>query len=323
MRILARIVLALAATATAAVAQPYPNRPVTFVVPYAAGGTTDVLARIMGKAMGAQLGQVIIVENVSGAGGSVGTQRVVRADPDGYTLSFGNLGSLAANAALYPKFSFDPRRDLAPVGVVSTVPVVLSVSNKSGIADMAGLLAKLRAREDGVNFATAGAGSTTHLAASLLTFVTGTKAVFINYRGSGPAITDLVAGVVDAGFDQTVTMIPMHNGRNLRAIAVSGPSRAPQIPDVPTFAEAGVPRFDLSVWNAIAAPRGTPAAVVARLEQALSAALDDPEVRLRFGELAAPVPDPSARGAGPLGRLMASEVERLGDLVKSAGIRAE
>ncbi len=324
MKVIAWAALALIATVASGTAQqPFPSRPLTFVVPYAAGGTTDVLARIVGKAMGAQLGQPIIVENTSGAGGSTGTQRVVRAEPDGYTLSFGNMGSLAANAALYPQFAFDPRRDLAPVGLVATVPIVLSLSKKSGVKDMAGFLAKLRAAEMGTNFGTAGAGSTTHLAAALFTNVTGTRATLVNYRGSGPAIIDLVAGVVDAGFDQTVTMIPMHAGGNVTAVAVSGRTRAPQIPDVPTFAEAGVPGFDLSVWNAIAAPRATPPAIVARLEQALAAALADPEIRGRFADLAAAAPGPDERGQEALGRLFARDVERLGQIVRTAGIKVE
>lgn len=315
--------LGLALASWPAAAQPFPNRPITFVVPYAPGGTTDVLARIMSKAMTAQLGQSVIVENVSGAGGTSGTQRVIRAEPDGYTLSFGNLGSLAANALLYPQIPFDPRRDLAPVGLVATVPVVLSLSKKSGVTDMAGFLRKLREKENGVNFGTAGAGSTTHLAASLFTSVTSTKATFVNYRGSGPVITDLVAGVIDAGFDQTVTMMPMHIGGNVTAIAVSGPARMPQMPDVPTFAEAGVPDFQLSVWNAIAAPPATPPAIVARLEAALAAALDEPETKRRFEELASTAPLGNERGSAALGRLFAAEIPRLERIVKSAGIKAE
>ena len=313
---------ALAASGTA-LAQPYPNRPVTLMVPYAAGGTTDVLARIIGKSMGAQLGQTMIVENVSGAGGTTGTQRVIRSEPDGYTLTFGNLGSLAANALLYPNIPFDPRKDLIPIGLVATVPVVLSASKKSGVRDMAGMLAKLREKENGVNFGTAGAGSTTHLAASLFTTVTGTKATFVNYRGSGPAIADLVAGVVDAGFDQTVTMIPMHTGGNVTAIAVSGPVRMSQMPEIPTFAEAGVPDFQLSVWNAIAAPPATPPAVVARLEAALAAALDDPETKKRFTELASVAPVGDERGGAALGKLFAAELDRLGGVVRAAGIKPD
>ncbi|WP_375459345.1 Bug family tripartite tricarboxylate transporter substrate binding protein [uncultured Enterovirga sp.] len=316
--------IAFMAAAPAALAQqPFPSRPVTFVVPYAPGGTTDVLARIIGKAMGAQLGQTVIIENAGGAGGTTGTQRVVRGEPDGYTLSFGNMGSLAANVSLYPQLSFDPRRDLVPVGLVATVPMVLSVSKKSGITTLAAFVERLKAKEGGVNFGTAGIGSTSHLAAAAFTSASGTKATLVNYRGSGPSINDLVAGVVDAVIDQTVTMIPMHNGGSVTAIGVTGATRVPQMPDVPTFAEGGVPAFDLSVWNALAAPRATPPAILAQLESALSAALDDPEVRQRFTDLAAGAPAGAGRGSAALGRLIATDVERLGRIVETAGIKPE
>lgn len=315
--------LALCAAAGAASAQTFPNRPVTFVVPYAPGGTTDVLARIVGKAMGADVGQTVIIENAGGAGGTTGTQRVVRAEPDGYTLTFGNMGSLAANVSLYPKLSFDPRRDLAPVGLVATVPMALSLSKASGVKDLAGFLAKLRSGDKAVNFGSAGPGSTGHLAAIAFLAVTNTKATLVNYRGAGPAINDLVAGVVDSVIDQTVTMLPMHAGGNVTTIAVSSKARLTQAPDVPTFTEGGVPEFDLSVWNAIAAPRGTPAPVLERLQAALAKALADPELKARFADLAAEAPGPDGRGGASLARLIEADVERLGGIVRAAGITAE
>lgn len=302
-------------------AQTFPNRPVSFVVPYAAGGTTDVLARIVGQAMGADLGQTVIVENVGGAGGTVGTQRVTRADPDGYTLTFGNMGSLAANVSLYPKLRFDPRQDLVPVGVVAIVPMVVSVSKASGIGDLPCFVARLKGGD--VKIGHAGIGSTSHLAAVAFLAATGSKAVMVAYRGSGPSINDLAAGVVDAVFDQTVTMIPMHTGGNVRAIAVSGAGRLPQMPDVPTFAEGGVPAFDLTVWNALAAPKGTPPAIVARLEASLAKALADGNVKARFSDLAANAPTEAEAGGQALGRLIARDVDRLGRLVEGAGITSE
>lgn len=314
-------VAALLALAGPAVAQTFPARPVSFVVPYAAGGTTDVLARIVGQAMGAELGQTIVVENVGGAGGTVGTQRVTRADPDGYTLSFGNMGSLAANVSLYPKLRFDPRQDLVPIGVVAIVPMVVSVSKASGIADLPGFVAKLKGGD--VTIGHAGIGSTSHLAAVAFLAATNAKAVMVAYRGSGPSINDLAGGVVDAVFDQTVTMIPMHTGGNVKAIAVSGAARLPQIPDVPTFVEGGVPAFDLTVWNALAAPKGTPPAIVARLEASLAKALTDANVRARFADLAAVAPAEAEAGGPALGRLITNDVERLGRLVKGAGIASE
>ncbi|MET0528149.1 MAG: tripartite tricarboxylate transporter substrate-binding protein [Microvirga sp.] len=307
-----------------AVASPdYPTRPITMIVPAAAGGTTDVLARIAGKIMSADLGQPIIIENVGGAGGSIGVLRVVRAEPNGYTLSFANMGQIAANATLYPKLNYDPRRDLAPIGLFATVPMVLSTSKASGLADMSSFLRKLREKDNIVNFANSGPGSTGHLAAVTFLSVTNTKATLVAYRGAGPAMNDMLAGVVDAIIDQTVTMIPMHTGGSLTAIAVSSKGRLSQIPDVPTFEEAGVPEFDLTVWNAVAAPRGTPPAIIDRLEKALRMAVDDPEVRQRFVDLAAEAPTPDAQGAEALRKVIAADVDRLAQIIKAAGITGE
>lgn len=320
---LATLALAAMLTAGGAAAQTYPVRPVSFVVPFAPGGTTDVLARIVAKTMTEKLGQSVIVENVSGGGGTIGTGRVARADPDGYTLSFGNMGSLAANVSLYPNLKFDPRTDFVPIGLVSTVPMVMSVSNKSGITDLKGLLTRLRDKPGAINFGNGGIGTTANLASAAFMNYTNTKGVMVNYRGSGPALNDLVAGVVDVLIDQTVIMIPMHTAGSVKAIAVSGNARLPQLPDVPTFAEGGVPEFKLSVWNAITAPKGTPPEIVKRLEEALSAALDDPDVKARFADLAAPIPSANERGSAALGKLIADDVERLGAIVRAAGLKAE
>jgi tripartite-type tricarboxylate transporter receptor subunit TctC len=320
------VIAALAAvllSAHTAAAESFPNRSITLVVAAAAGGTTDVLARIVAKRMGEDLGQSVVVENVTGGGATVGTRRVVRSDADGYTLIFGNMGSLAANFWLFPQLGFDPRHDLSPVGLVAIVPMVLSVSKKSGIRDMAGLIAALKAKPGALNFGHAGPGTTSHLAAITFLHVTGTQAHDIPYRGSGPAINDLVAGTIDAVIDQTVTMIPMHTGGNVTAIATSASGRLAQIPDVPTFAEAGVPAFDLTVWNAIAAPAATPRPILERLEASLRTALADPDLRHRFGELAADIPQGDQIGAEPLRRLIASDIERFGPIIQAVGVKLE
>jgi tripartite-type tricarboxylate transporter receptor subunit TctC len=306
-----------------AAAENFPNRSITLVVAAAAGGTTDVLARIVARRMGEDLGQSVVVENVTGGGATVGTRRVVRSDADGYTLIFGNMGSLAANFWLFPNLGFDPRQDLAPVGLVAIVPMVLSVSKKSGIHDIAGLIATMKAKPGVLNFGHAGPGTTSHLAAITFLHVTGTQAHDIPYRGSGPAINDLVAGTIDAVIDQTVTMIPMHTGGNVTAIATSSPRRLAQIPDVPTFAEAGVGAFDLTVWNAIAAPAATPRPVLERLESSLKTALADPDLQHRFTDLAADVPQADQIGAEPLRRLIASDIERFGPIIQAVGLKLE
>ena len=323
MRSMIGIVAALLLFAHGAAAESFPNRPITLVVAAAAGGTTDVLARIVARRMGEDLGQSVVVENVTGGGATVGTRRVVRSDADGYTLIFGNMGSLAANFWLFPNLGFDPRQDLAPVGLVAIVPMVLSVSKRSGIHDMAGLIAALKAKPGALNFGHAGPGTTSHLAAITFLHVTGTQAHDIPYRGSGPAINDLVAGTIDAVIDQTVTMIPMHKGGNVTAIATSASARLAQIPNVPTFAEAGVPAFDLTVWNAIAAPAATPKPVLERLESSLKVALADPELQHRFADLAADIPQANQIGAEPLRRLIASDIDRFGPIIKAVGLKLE
>ena len=323
MRSVIAAIAAVVLSAHIAAAESFPNRSITLVVAAAAGGTTDVLARIVARRMSEDLGQSVVVENVTGGGATVGTRRVVRADADGYTLIFGNMGSLAANFWLFPNLGFDPRQDLAPVGLVAIVPMVLSVSKKSGIHDMAGLIAALKAKPGALNFGHAGPGTTSHLAAITFLHVTGTQAHDIPYRGSGPAINDLVAGTIDAVIDQTVTMIPMHKGGNVTAIATSASARLAQIPNVPTFAEAGVPAFDLTVWNAIAAPAATPKPVLERLESSLKVALADPELQHRFADLAADIPQANQIGAEPLRRLIASDIDRFGPIIKAVGLKLE
>ncbi len=314
--------LGTALLCTTSFAQNFPTRTISMIVPYAPGGSSDGLARIIGQAMSKDLGQQIIVENVSGGGGTIGTQRVLKSNPDGYTISFGNMGSMAIAAPLYPNIKFDPVKDFAPIGVVADVPMVISVSKKSGIKTLGELMAKLKKDGDGVNFGTAGPGSTGHIAAAMFLYVTQTNATLVNYRGAGPAIADLIAGTVDAVIDQTVTMIPIHKGDRVTALAVTGKQRVAQIPDVPTFAEAGIPAFDLSVWNAIAAPAGTPPAVVERLALALSNALKDPEVVDRFEKMAAVIPPLAEQGPKPFAALIAKDVPRFTTLIRAAKISA-
>ncbi len=315
-------IIGCVAVVATAQAQNFPTKSISMIVPYAPGGSTDGLARIVAASMSKNLGQQVIVENVGGGGGTIGTQRVLKAAPDGYTVSFGNMGSMAIAAPLYPNITFDPVRDFAPIGVVADVPMVLSVSKKSGFQTLQAFMDKLKADGASVNFGTAGPGSTGHIGAALFLYVTHTNATLVSYRGAGPAIADLMSGTVDAVVDQTVTMIPIHKGDRVKALAVSGKQRIAQIPDVPTFSEAGAPDYDLSVWNGIAAPAGTPPAVVDRLAQALAAALKDPEVVDRFEKMAAIIPPPDAQGPKPFAARIAKDVVRFTELIKAAGIKA-
>jgi tripartite-type tricarboxylate transporter receptor subunit TctC len=317
MRLMARLcVIAGLLWPGALLAQTYPTRPVTMVVPFAPGGTTDVLARIIAEAMGTDLGQNVIVENAGGAGGRSGTERVVRARPDGYTLLFGNMGPMAASKALFKETRYDPRNDLAPIGLVANIPMVIAASNKSGIQDLKTLLARLREPDNKVTFGTAGYGATSDMAPRLLLHQTKLKATIVPYQGAGPALRDLTGGFVDAVIDQTVTILPMQQGGTARALAVSAAQRLSQAPDLPTFAEAGLPEFKMAVWNAISAPKDTPQPIIDRLAASLSAALDSPGVQKRFNELAVPVPAADVRGPAALSALVSAEVESWGEIFK-------
>lgn len=311
------------AAAGPALAQGFPTRPVTINVPFAPGGSSDVVGRIIARGLQAQLGQPVVVENTAGAGGTIGTQRVARAAPDGYTLTLGHSGTLAANVPLYPNLGYDPRRDFAPIGLVVRNPVVLAVSLRSGVQDLRGFIDFVRAKNGDATFGTAGSGSQTHLASALLLHLADLRGTIVAYRGSGPAISDLVAGTLDAVVEQTLTLIPAHRSGLVRALAVTTRHRLEQIPDVPTFAELGMPQFDASNWQALAAPRGTPEPVLARLAAALSAAQDDPEVQQRYQELAAEVPPPGDRGPAFLARHIETEVARWTETVQAAGIRLD
>jgi tripartite-type tricarboxylate transporter receptor subunit TctC len=322
-----KIVLAVGAllfiSCIPAFAQTFPSRPITLVVPAAAGGTTDILGRIIAQGMSKSLGQNVVVENVAGAGGTVGTQRVARATADGYTINIGNMGTLAANVSLYPKLNFDARRDFDAIGIVANVPMVIAVSNKSGFKDLKSFLDYMSANPDKVNFGTPGVGSTGHLAPMFLLQTTKLKATLVSYRGAGPAMNDLIGGQIEAVIDQTVTMIPAHLGKTVTALAVTGKARIPQLPDVPTFAEAGTPGFDMVVWNALVAPRGTPKDAMDRLVSALNTALDDPDVKKRLEDLAAQLPTGPERGSNHLRALIASDTTRWAAAIAEAGITAQ
>lgn len=296
-------------------AQDYPTKPITVIVPAAPGGATDVLARLVAQSMSATLGQNLVIENIAGAGGTTGMARGAKAAPDGYTLSFGNMGHLAANVALYPKLGFDPRKDFEPLGVVADVPMVLAASNKSGLRTLADYLAFMRANPGALNIGTSGPGSTGHLAPTLLLKLADAKATLVTYRGAAPAITDLMAGTIESVFDQTVTMIPLHESKSAHAVAVSSSTRIVQLPDVPTFSEAGLPAFDMVVWQGFVAPKGTPQPVLDKLGAALARALENQEVLKRFAVLAATAPVPADRGAEPMRRRIASDVVRWIDVL--------
>lgn len=311
----------MAAAAAACGAQTFPSRQVTIIVGVAPGGTLDALARQIAQGASQVLRQPVVVENVTGAGGLVGFQRLQKAEPDGHTLNFSNM-SLLIIPHLYPKGNFDPLADLVPVASVANVPMVLAVSNASGIRDLAGLLARMREAPGKVNFGSGGPGTTAHLAEALFFNMHRVEGTLVQYRGSGPALVDLMSGVIDGMLDQTVTLMPLHVDRRVRAIAVSAPQRLGQMPDVPTFAEAGAPQFDLRIWNGLVAPRGTPRAAGERLAAAVSQVIDSPEYKDRVErQLASQIPGPADRGADAFRKVIEKDAERMAALIKAIGMR--
>ncbi|MCK8786337.1 tripartite tricarboxylate transporter substrate binding protein [Roseomonas sp. NAR14] len=313
------------AASRAALAQPAqpgwkPNRTVTMVVPFAAGGTTDVMARLVAGPMSRALGQTVVVENTTGAGGTIGATRVARAAPDGHTLLFAHVGVLAVNPHLYNHLQYDPR-DFRAVGLVGTNPMVLLVSEKSGITSIAQF--RERVRQGGLIAGTSGTGTTLHLGALQAFAAAGGRGELVPYRGEAPALNDLVAGTVDLIVSQGMNAIPPALAGQAKALAVTGPARLPELPDVPTAAEAGLPGLDLEVWNAIVAPRGTPEAVAAAHDAALATAFDDPQVKARFAQFSTRAPVGEERTPAHLSALIRHEVERWGELLRAAGVGKE
>lgn len=308
-------------TATAALAA-YPDKPVTMVIPYATGGSTDVIGRLIAEAMTRDLGQQVIVENAGGAGGTIGTGKVARAAADGYTILLHNMG-IATAPALYPKLTFDATKDLAPIGLAGDVPMILVRNKDFAPATVADLIKQMKAKPGEVRFAHAGVGATSHLCAMLFTQTTKTTVTMVPYRGTGPALQDVIAGNVDLICDQPVATGPHVASGMLKAYAMATKARVPQLPDVPTFAESGLPGFELAVWHGVYAPKGTPAAVLTRLNTALRHALADPNVVKRYQEMGVVAPQGDRLKPQVLGTHTAAEIKKWDPVIKAAGAKAE
>lgn len=301
-------------------AQPYPAKQITIVVPFAAGGPSDAMARLIAQALGERIGARVIVENVAGAGGTVGSARVSRAEPDGHTLLFGNIGTHAANVGLYRHLPYDPQTDFEPVMLVASVPFVVAAKRALPATDLAGFRAFATSRPGALNYGSAGIGSASHLACLLLDAALGAKARHIPYRGVAPAMNDLVAGQIDFMCDQTVTMIPQIKGGTVRPLAVLSAARIAPLPDLPTAAEAGLADASVEAWNALFAPKGTPRTVVDQVFALAFAALQTPATRARFEELGAILPARAQASPDALRALVASEVTRWSRTLKDSGI---
>lgn len=285
LRVLMLALASLVAVSAPALAQPYPARPITWVVPFTPGGVTDTTSRAISKKMGEVLGQTFVVENRPGVGGSLASEQVAKAAPDGYTVLYGTSGTMAANLALYKNLKYEPLKDFIPVHGMLMSPTVLVVEASRPYKTMAELIDFARANPGVLNYGSAGPGTGTHLTSEMVQTKTGTKMTHVPYKGSVPALQDLLGGRLDLMYDYTVTLLPHIKSGRLRALAVMGPKRLPALPDVPTIGEAGFPGLESSSWSGIVVPAGTPDAVVKKLSQAMNAALTDPAVVTPFEQI--------------------------------------
>ncbi len=322
-----KLALALAATlglaATGAQAQNYPTRPVTMIVPFAAGGPTDVVARIVADHMSRTIGQQIVIENVAGAGGTTGIARGAQSQPDGYTIMMGHMGTHGAAPALYPNLKYDPAKDFAPIGLAAGTPILIVAKKDFPANDLKGFLDYMKTNGEKVNMAHAGVGSVSHSTGILFNSIIGAKPTMVAYRGTGPALNDLMANTVDYMTDQIVNVAPQIQGGNIKAFAIATPERSPALPNVPTTKEAGLPDYQVSAWNAVFAPKGTSPEIVKKLNDALVKALDDENTKKRLLDLGGVIPTAQERTPEALQKLVESEVARWTPVLQAAGAKAE
>ncbi len=323
MRPLVRSILlsaALIAGISASQAQNYPDRTVTLIVPFAAGGTTDIVARLMANHMSKTLGQQIVVENIAGAGGTTGVTRVAKATADGYTLLMGNLGTQAASVGLYPNLAYDPRKDFEFIMNTGGTPMLVVVNAKSDIKDFKQFMEYVKKNGEKVNYGTGGVGATSHLTCLFLDSLLGVKPTHVPYRGSGPALVALMGGELDYVCDQTVGVAAQIKGGQVRGLVVAVPDRVPSMKDIPTSKEAGLADFQVSGWNAMFAPKGTPKPVVDKLNEAARAAMKDETIRSRMLDLGMSLPSDAEMTSESLQKLVASEVDKWVPIIKKAGV---
>jgi tripartite-type tricarboxylate transporter receptor subunit TctC len=306
---------------TAPVAAQYPNKPVTVIVPFAAGGPTDVIARLVGEHMSRTLGQPIIVENVGGAGGTLGMTRAARAQPDGYTIAVGNMGTQSAASALYPNLQYDAAKSFAQIGIVSFTPQAIVAKKSTAAGNLKEFIDYLKANSSKLSYGHAGVGSIAHVSGLVFNAQFGLDAALVPYRGTGPAIQDLVAGRLDYMVDQSLNVIPQIQVGTIKAYAIAAPERLQSLPNVPTTGEEGVD-FVFRAWNGMVAPRNTPAQIVAKLADALGQALDDPVVQQRLVEFGSSAPKDADRGPAGLQKLVEGETARITPILRAAGVVA-
>jgi len=323
MGILSRAIAVVAAlgfaAGTAAAQTDYPRRAITLIVPFAAGGPTDVISRIIGDHMTRTLGQPIIIENMVGAGGTTASTRAARATPDGYTIEMGHMGTHAASVALYPNLAYRPDVDFAPIGLVAGTPVLILAKKDFPPRDLKEFVTYVKSNVDSLNMAHAGVGSVSYTTCLLLNSILGVKPPSIPFNGTGPALTALIAGQVDYMCDQIVNVVQQIQGGQIKGYAVATPERSPALPNVPTTKEAGLAEFQAQAWNGLFAPKDTPQPILDKLTDALDKALDDENTRRRLLELGSVLPGKAERTQKALAALVKSEIDRWTPIIKAAG----
>ena len=298
----------------------WPSKPIRYIVPFAPGGTTDILARIVGEKLALALGQPVVVDNKAGQGGSAGAAELARAAPDGYTVGGGTISSHAINATLYDKLPYDPVTSFAPITMLATLPNMLVLHPSVPATNVREFIALLKANPEKYSFGSAGNGTSQHISGELFKTQAGVKMQHIPYRGSGPMVTELLGGTLPAAFDNITTVMQHVKSGKLRGLAVTAAQRSNIAPDIPTLAESGLAGFDISSWQAVFAPAGTPPAIVARLQTEIARILKLPEVQKRFSELGL---EPGGMPSAELATLVKNDVARLGKVVRDSGAKAE
>src|SRR4051795_10316819 len=314
--------IAILAVAGAARADDYPSRPITIIVPFAAGGPSDAMARVLAERMRTSLGQPLVIENVTGAGGSIGVGRAVQSPPDGYTISFGHLGTHVANGAVY-KLNYDLVTDLEPVVLLPSNPMIIVSKNAVPASSLKELLAWLKSRPSPATAGTAGAGSGSHIAGLYFENVTGIKLQYVPYRGTAPAMNDLVAGQIDLIVDQTSNSISQVRAGTIRAYAITADKRIESASDIPTVDEAGLPGFHMTLWSGLWVPKDTPKDIVAKLNGAAVDALNDPAVRKQLENLGLQMPPKDKLTPEALGAWQKAEISKWWPMIKAANVKVD
>jgi tripartite-type tricarboxylate transporter receptor subunit TctC len=320
-----KLLVAAAAVLTivaSAAAQDYPSRPIVMIVPFAAGGPTDVVARILAEGMRASLGQPVLIENVTGAAGSIAVGRVARSAPDGYTLSIGHWSTHVVNGAIY-KLPYDLLTDLAPVSLLVSNPQLIVANPKVPATDLKSLVEWIKSNPDKVSAGTAGAGSASHIGGIYFQNFSHTSFLFVPYRGTGPAMQDLISGQIQIMIDQSANSLPQVRNKLIKAFAVTSKTRLAVAPDIPTVDEAGMPGFYISVWHGLWVPKDTPKPIIAKLAAAVRAAFADPATRKRFLDLGQEIPPVEQQTPEALGAYQKAEIEKWWPLITAAHIKVE